>query len=70
MSKPNDGGPAFPLKEPLSTDATGMSLRDYFAAMVMAGFVNNGASIRNVSAEQISEFAYEQADAMMKARQS
>jgi hypothetical protein len=28
----NDGGPAFPLKEPLTSDSLGMSLRDYFAA--------------------------------------
>ncbi|MBV1814487.1 hypothetical protein KTT58_17215 [Pseudomonas viridiflava] len=28
----DDGGPAFPLKEPLTSDSTGMSLRDYFAA--------------------------------------
>lgn len=28
----NDGGPAFPLKEPLTSDYLGMSLRDYFAA--------------------------------------
>jgi len=28
----NDGGPAFPLKAPLTIDCLGMSLRDYFAA--------------------------------------
>jgi hypothetical protein len=28
----NDGGPAFPLKEPLTSDYLGMPLRDYFAA--------------------------------------
>ena len=28
----DDGGPAYPLKEPAMADSTGMTLRDYFAA--------------------------------------
>lgn len=35
MSEINNGGPAFPQKEPLSNDWHGMSLRDYFAAKAM-----------------------------------
>lgn len=31
MSTIKDGGPAFPQKEPLTSDWHGMSLRDYFA---------------------------------------
>jgi hypothetical protein len=31
MSEQHDGGPAFPVKQPLSSDALGMTLRDYFA---------------------------------------
>lgn len=38
MSEPiNDGGPAFPLKAPLTIDCLGMSLRDYFAAKALCG---------------------------------
>ena len=33
----NDGGPAFPLKQPLTSDYLGMSLRDYFAAKALCG---------------------------------
>jgi hypothetical protein len=37
MTKINDGGPAFPLKGPLTSDSLGMSLRDYFAAKALCG---------------------------------
>ena len=30
------GGPAFPLKEPMTRDNQGMNLRDYFAAQVIS----------------------------------
>lgn len=32
MINKDDGGPDFPLKEPLMSDCLGMTLRDYFAA--------------------------------------
>lgn len=32
IEKVKDGSPAFPLKDPLTSDHPGMSLRDYFAA--------------------------------------
>ena len=32
-------GPAFPLKEPLSNDSLGISVRDYFAAKALQGFI-------------------------------
>ena len=39
MSEINTGGPAFPLKEPLTSDSEGMTLRDYFAAKAMQGMM-------------------------------
>jgi len=40
IKKKNDGGPAFPWCNPnpgVATGGDGMTLRDYFAAMAMAG---------------------------------
>jgi hypothetical protein len=45
----------------------GMSLRDYFAAKAMQGLY--ASSFYNESYAVISEMAYKQADAMLKARQ-
>ena len=59
----NDGGPAFPLKEPLTSDCLGMSLRDYFAAKAMQAMISEG-SHHGVQAES----AYRMADAMLAAR--
>lgn len=60
----NDGGPAFPLKEPLTSDSIGMTLRDYFATYAMTAIV---ALDRTCKAET-AETAYEIADAMLAAR--
>jgi hypothetical protein len=59
------GGPAFPL----DTDCcdVGMTLRDYFAAKAMQGFLADGAA-PDVSKETISIMAYAMADAMLEAR--
>lgn len=65
MSEPtNDGGPAFPLKEPLTSDSPGMSLRDYFAAKAMQSFV----ALDNTSNINIAIWSYEIADAMLAER--
>jgi len=55
--------PAFPTKEPLSSDVLGMSLRDYFAAKAMPSFIVNGAQVADAASA-----AYEIADAMLAAR--
>jgi len=47
---------------------TGMTLRDYFAAKAMQGFLADGAA-PDVSKETISIMAYAMADAMMEARE-
>ena len=57
---------AFP--NPNRTDQTGMTLRDYFAAKAMQGFM--GSSWNNKTFESISTKAYQIADAMMKAREA
>jgi hypothetical protein len=68
-----DGGPAFPyafhLKhldgEPSGINL-GLSLRDYFAAKAMNGYLSDPQAMG--SREQFAEWAYQQADAMLAAR--
>ena len=79
MSKINDGGPAFPLKEPVSSDAAGMTLRDWFAGQALAGVGDwtppgeDGSPPDWTNMEAIrrrkAEWAYAQADAMLAARE-
>jgi glycerol-3-phosphate dehydrogenase len=78
----NTGGPAFPTPEihdkhpwgesPLCRHERaeqGMTLRDYFAAKALQGMLaeNGGGATDN---EQLAEWAYHLADAMLKARES
>lgn len=66
MNKPiNDGGPAFPI---VSDDlcATGMGLRDYFAAAALQGLSANPNYESSV--QGAARFAYNQADAMLAER--
>lgn len=69
----DDGGPAFPHSR-LGSDADGMTLRDYFAAKVLAGIWTNSELLqtlkRGQESEAIAMAAYEMADAMLKARQA
>ena len=61
MSYEKTGGPAFPVKMGCFED--GMTLRDYFAAKAMLGFITV-----EVQQERIAKWAYEIADAMLEAR--
>jgi hypothetical protein len=61
----NDGGPAFPLKGPLTSDSLGMSLRDYFAAKAMQSLV----ALDNANNINIAIWSYEIADAMLAERE-
>lgn len=59
------GGPAFPTE----TDFHffhGMTLRDYFAAKAMQGVVHRSV----VDESMCAKWAYEMADAMIKAREA
>jgi hypothetical protein len=71
MSNTNTGGPAFPIviEHEKYVHAEGMTLRDYFAAKALQGMLaeNGGGAVRN---ETLAEFAYDIADAMLKAREA
>ena len=69
MSKPNDGGPAFPLTMPdyhgdVPHITEGMSLRDWFAGQAL----QKASGGNDKSAAAISARAYYIADAMLAAR--
>jgi len=49
-------------------DADGMTLRDYFAAKAMQGFMANKANPMHFQPENDAAWAYTIADAMLKAR--
>ncbi len=68
-NRKDDGGPAFPQLEPNSAyfNATGMTLRDWFAGQALAGALDRWLEVR-VSDKEISGWAYEIADAMLEAR--
>lgn len=61
----NDDEFAFPLKNALSNDHLGMTLRDYFAAKAMAASMTVHIG-RDVGAHVAA--AYKMADAMIKER--
>jgi hypothetical protein len=67
----DDGGPAFPIPG-LQHDESfnGMTLRDYFAGLAMQAAATNPVGANGFSFEQRAEWAYQQADAMLKARRS
>ena len=81
MAEIKTGGPAFPTKYPaLDPRASGfftedgMTLRDYFAAKVMAALITRvnditGDYVTNATPEQGAEDAYRWADAMLRARE-
>jgi hypothetical protein len=47
----------------------GMTLRDYFAAKAMQGYLGSPEWLREVSPQGTAEAAYRVADAMLKARE-
>jgi hypothetical protein len=67
MKEVDDGGPAFPLKEPGWSDEYGMSLRDHFAGLALQGICASGPTGDSTDAKIACE-AYNLADAMIKAR--
>lgn len=71
MNQSKDGGAAFPQSDVnLLNYEAGMSLRDYFAAKAMQGWLATFVDTRPGSrtAQGVAGFAYEIADAMLKAR--
>ena len=69
----NTGGPAFPTTKPLEhwgDPNQGMTLRDYFAAKALQGFIAS-ANHKNLYAppdNELASAAFQLADAMLKAR--
>ena len=69
----NNGGPAFPVFPETQVGHAaafqGMTLRDYFAAKAMQAAATNPTGADGFTFEQRAEWAYAQADAMLKARE-
>ena len=69
----NNGGPAFPFacQGPTTAPETyyGMSMRDYFAAKAMHASLSLDPA-NAASSEEHARWAYEMADAMLKARET
>jgi hypothetical protein len=68
----NNGGPAFPCDRIPTQEggmiiSDGMTLRDYFAAKALQGLLSHNSN-GNASDKNIAEWAYSQADAMLRAR--
>ena len=72
MSTISTGGPAFPHIVPPGgfIDQPGMTLRDYFAAKAMQGYLTHEQAANCCSVGLVARWAYEQADAMLRARES
>jgi hypothetical protein len=73
MSNTNTGGTAFPCHTIAMHE--GMTLRDYFAAKAMqaatSGHIGHyGHEINHWQVKDIASYAYEMADAMLKAREA
>ena len=64
--------PAFPIGSGDMRDPTGMTLRDYFAAKAMQAVITGSATQNKVDSysDYWAGFAYEMADAMLKAREA
>ena len=69
MSDTNTGGPAFP-HETNSMTHSGMTLRDYFAAKAMQGFMANKSNPMHFQPDADAGWAYTIADALLKAREA
>ncbi|WP_180249319.1 hypothetical protein [Enterobacter hormaechei] len=75
----NTGGPVFPIKTSSgsggsSLDSCGMTLRDYFAAKAMAGWLasfpaSESHPVVSGLEDKVASYSYALADAMLKARE-
>ena len=70
-TKPNDGGPAYPIHIPAGSGCgphihEGMTLRDHFAGLAMQGML---ASETVDAVEEFARVAYRLADAMLAERE-
>ena len=66
------GGPAFPIDANDSLDRcvyTGMTLRDYFAAKALDISMHHLKDYYGINKQNVAEWCYEMADAMLKERE-
>jgi hypothetical protein len=79
MSNTNTGGPAFPFpayiypNDEINHGEGGMTLRDYFAAKAMQGYMVGLKPAQDIGPDmqdRIAEGMYSMADAMLKAREA
>ena len=73
MNNTNTGGPAFPLETSTAFQNPGMTLRDYFAAKAMQGYMVGLKPAQDIGPDmqdRIAEGLYSMADAMLKAREA
>ena len=66
------GGPAFPSENMATSHRSGMTLRDYFAAKAMQGYMVGLKPAQDIGPDmqdRIAEGMYSMADAMLKARE-
>jgi hypothetical protein len=72
MSNTNTGGPAFPVlivdRPKELAHFNGMTLRDYFAAKAMQSILAREDGRFTTTLEFVGNYAYQYADAMLKAR--
>lgn len=79
MTKPYDGGPAFPMAPPQwdgngnsHWGIPGMTMRDWFAGQALSGMIASNqwhiGSAHGSAANIVADHAYEMADAMLDAR--
>lgn len=69
MNATNTGGPAFPFIDRASVhEYPGMTLRDYFAAKAMHAAAAHPIYSDKFTFEARAEWAYQQAEAMIQAR--
>lgn len=71
--KKETGGAAFPSIEHMSRDfdgfvGEGMTLRDYFAARILAAYINRGRDFELDHVPALASEAYAIADAMLRER--
>lgn len=78
MTHKHNGGPAFPFGQISETTGQpvngfydpGMSLRDYFAAKIMASLLIVEKDDDETSLQDLADLSYIAADAMLEARES
>lgn len=61
--------PAFPCTNHHGHKLTGMTLRDYFAASALQGFIQNNIYLPWNSPSELAVKSYEMADAMLAERE-